>query len=327
MFYRLKGKYRNSLDITKKLINYTENDIKNHLDKEGTIWILFDPLSYSDLGSEKAFINSVNRKNILPDYKANRKYSNLFLETIELYRKYYFYRGDKIKLVYSDEYEADDFVSPILKIIQEENKLSSKGVFIALLSNDLDFARYIQGRKEPYAEGFVVDLINKSWDTPYTTKEFFNTFKFMPTEATVTLFKALYGDKSDNISGTIFMKKAQFLCPEGIKMLCLNLLNYINENNISLDDFIKNFKTAVYHKIQNEQNKGPFEDLYVQLKLNDLKIPIIDKLFTNINVIRSQLENKKIDDLIHCNPVNESINSIIHQSVFGISFKNIFGRV
>jgi hypothetical protein len=322
LFYRIKGNTKNSLDITKKLINYTEEELKKHLHKNGAIYILFDPLSYSDLGENKAFVFNTRRKEILPDYKANRKYSDLFLETIELYRKYYFYRGDQIKLVYSDEYEADDYVEPLIENLWKEDSFSSEGKSIALVSTDLDWASFICP-----TGGRIVHLINKGFNTPFTSEEFEKIYQFKPTKAANILYKALFGDKSDNIPGVIFIKKAKFIHPDGIKLLCLNFLNYINQNNLSLDDVIKRFKNSVFYKVQNNSNKDYFDELYLQLKINDLKLPIMQTLFNNITIIRSELENKNISDLIHSNPVNESTNSIIHQSIFGISFKNIFGRI
>ena len=272
---------------------------------------MFDPLSYSDLNSSKAFINNLNRKKILPDYKINRKYSGLYLETIELYRKYYFYRGDKIKLVYSDEFEADDYLQPILNKIQDDSK-------IAIVSTDHDWSWAISDK---------ICLINKDWENPFTKKEFKQIYQFDPTYTSIILYKSLFGDKSDNISGAIFTKKAKFLYPDGIKLLCLKFLNYININNIYIDDFIKEFKTAVHHKIQNKTSKTPFDELYLQLKINDLKLPIIQTLFTNISIVRSQLENKNIDDMIHCNPENPTTNSIVHQSIYGVKFSNLFGKI
>jgi 5'-3' exonuclease len=317
LFYRIKGSCKNSLDITKKLISYTEGDIKKNLHKDGTIWILFDPLSYSDLGENKAFINGMERKELLPDYKANRKYSDLFLETIELYRKYYFYRGDKIKLVYSDLYEADDFVEPILDNIKSEKQYS-----VAMISTDLDWSRYIEN-----SEKRIIHLINKGFNTPFTTEEFEKIYQFKPTKTAIILFKALFGDKSDNIQGVISIKKAKFICSEGVKLLCLNFLNYTNELELTLDEIIKKFKTSVYYEVQNKKEKDAFDILYLQLKINDLKLPIMQTFYTNISIIRSQLEGKNIDDLIHSNPENETINSVVYQSIFGISFKNIFGKI
>jgi 5'-3' exonuclease len=309
LFYRLKGNIRNSLDITKRLISYTENDVKKHLDKDGVIWVLFDPLSYSDLGEEKAFLYSTKRKEILPDYKANRKYSDLFLSTIELYRKYYLHRGDKIKLVYSDEFEADDFIEPLL------DKLTGK---IALVTTDHDFSRYISPD---------IDMITKDWEKPFTIEEFEKLYKFKPTKESVILYLSLFGDKSDNIGGVIFIKKAKFLYPDGIKMLCLNFLNWINESKIPLDTIISMFKTSKLYEINAKKDRNPFEELFLQLKANDLKLPMMQTLYTNISIIRSQLETKDISEFIHSNPENPAINSVIYQSIYGISFKNIFGKI
>jgi 5'-3' exonuclease len=321
LFYRLKGHSKNSLDITKKLINYVEEEVKGHLTTDGVIYILFDPLSYSDLGENKAFAHSTIRKKILPDYKANRKYSDLFLETIELFRKYYFYRGDSIKLVYSDEFEADDFLDPILTELLEKVKFSSANYAIALISTDHDWSAYICN-----SGGRIIHLINKGFNAPFTVEEFEKIYQFKPNKTSIILYLTLFGDSSDNITGTIFVKKAKFLHPDGIKQLSLNFINFVNENNLQLDDVIKIFKTAKYFEIQNKKEKSVLEELYLQLKINDLKLPIMQTFFNNISIIRSQLENKNISEFVHCNKINTSINSIIHQSIFGINFKTIFGK-
>jgi hypothetical protein len=299
LYFRLKGKCRNSLDITKKLIDYTNNEIKKHLHKEGTLWLLFDALSYSDLGESKAFVHGTERKQILPDYKMNRVRSEFFLETMELYRKYYFYRGDQVKLVYSDSYEADDYLEPILDRITGN---------IALISNDHDFCRYLKPG---------IDLINKNFDIPFTTEDFERIYQFYPSKASVILYLTLFGDKSDCITGVIQVKKAKFTYPDGIKMLCLGFLNWVNENNLSIEGIIKMFKTSVYYEIQNKKNKNAFDELYLQLKINDLKLPMMETLYKNISIIRSQLEGKNIDDLIHSNPENSTTNAVIEQSIFG----------
>lgn len=308
LFYRLKKESQNSLDITKKLIDFTENLITTNLKKDGNIWILFDPISFSDLGESKIFVHSLSRKQILPDYKANRKYSNLYLNTIELYRKYYLHKGEKYKLVYSETYEADDYVEPLLKKLENHK--------IALISTDLDFSRYINDN---------ICLINKGFNDPFTVKEFINTFKFNPTKTSVTFYKALFGDTSDNIKGVIFTKKARFLCPHGgIKLLCLNFIKSIE--NEDLDEVITKWKKLTLKGCIENNEKSHMEELFIQIYQNDAKLDLTRILFNNIKVIRSQLENKKIDSFIHSNPYSAK-HKIVHQSIYGMKFSNIFGKL
>jgi hypothetical protein len=55
----------------------------------------------------------------MPEYKADRKHSPLFIDCLNDYMKYYSCVGEKFKCVYSDDYEADDYVESILTKIEE----------------------------------------------------------------------------------------------------------------------------------------------------------------------------------------------------------------
>ena len=316
IFFRLKGNLSSSVEITRKMVNYTENEIKKYLKKEGILYILFDPISYSDLGEQKSFHYSLNeRKKILPDYKANREYSKGYLDSIELYRKYYTYRGEKVQLLYSDEHEADDFVEPLIQLIKKDNFI------IALCSTDSDWARYIIEEDN----GFKCYLINDSFKKPYTKKQFKDTYKFNPTPTANTFYKACFGDKADNIQGAVFMKKAKFIV--NIKVLCLEYIQYISDNNLTINDVLNQFKTAVFYEINGKKDKNCFDNLYLALKSVDIKIPVMNQLFNNIKIIRSSLENKSVEPYIHFNSENKKINEIVHQSLFGVDFRKYFGKV
>jgi len=316
LFYRLKGNLNSSLEITRKMVNYTEDEIKKYLKKDGILYILFDPISFSDLGEQKSFHYGLSdRKKILPDYKANREYSKNYFDTVELYRKYYTYRGENIQLLYSDEHEADDFVEPLI------NRLKQPNFTIALLSNDLDWARYIIED----SNGFNCYLINESFKKPFTKKMFLATYKFNPTPAANTIYKAFFGDKSDNIEGAIFIKKAKFIT--NIKILCLEYIQYVSNNNLTINDVLNQFKKVSFFEVNNKKDKNNFDKLYLALKAVDLKVPVINKFFDNIKIIRSSLEGRELEPYIHWNKENNKINDIVHQSIFGIDFQKYFGKV
>jgi len=294
------------------MINYTEGEIKSRLKKDGIVYILFDPVSYSDLGESKNFYFSINeRKKILSDYKANRIYSNLYLETIELYRKYYIYRGDQIKLIYSDEHEADDYVEPLIKSFNGEKS-------VAIVTTDYDLAGYMSDKPK-------IHMINEGWDKPFTSADFEKLFQFKPTPGANILYKSLFGDKSDNIVGAIFMKKAKFNM--NVKLLCRDYLKYVADNNLTIDEITKEFKTGNFQESTKRQTKTPFDALFLALSIVDLKVPIMEKLYTNIRVIRSSLTDKTIEPFIHCNAENATINDVIHKAIFGQPFSNTFGKV
>ena len=311
LYYRLKKNSKSSIDIIKKINNFIDGEVKSKLNPNGTLYFLFDPISYSDLDESKSFYYSLNeRKQLLPDYKSGRTYSPLYLETIELLRKYYLYRGDKIKLVYSDQFEADDFVEPILDMHQHES--------VALISTDYDLASYISNNP-------IVHLINDSFNKPFTVEQFEKLFQFKPTIATNTMFKALFGDKSDNITGVLQIKKVKF--SNNIKILCKEYLQELSAKNTTLNDAVEQFKTATFLKINDIKEKSAFDHLYLNLSIADLKVPVFSQLHTNIKIIRSALTGQDIEKFTHSNPINNSINDVIHKSIYGIPFSNSFGRV
>ena len=311
LFYRLKKNSKTSIDIIKKINNYI-GELQANIHPDGSFYFLFDPISYSDLNEAKNFHYPLNeRKKILPDYKANRVYSELFLETIELFRKYYLYRGEKFKLIYSDEYEADDFIEPLLKRLQEKS--------IALITTDYDFARYI-------SDNPVIHMVNKGIDQPFTKDEFEKLFQFKPTNASVIMYKSLFGDKSDNILGALYLKKVKF--NTNIKMLCRNYLQEVSDNNMTIDDAVQQLKNATIYSVTNKkENKTAFDELFLVLSIVNLKISILDKIYSNVNIIKSMLADKDIEPYIHCNPENATINDVIHKSIYGIPFRSSFGKV
>lgn len=316
LFYRLAGSSTTSEEIAKKMVTWTKSEALSRLEQDGKLYLLFDPISFSDLGEAKNFyINFSERKSLLPDYKAGRKYSKLYFHTIEIYRKYYLYR-EVANLIYSREHEADDYVEPLLQKLKSENE-SFK---LAMVTTDYDWARYIESN-----ENYSIDMINDNWDNPYTVKRFVEQFEFSPTIGANTAYKAFFGDESDNIDGAVFMKKAKFI--NNIKVLVRDYLKEVSESNASVEDIIKQFKNAKFSETHKKEEKSAFDVLFTELYIASLKVPIIDKFLTNMRVISSSLSGKNIERFIHNNKDKPEINNVIHQALFGISFSSQFGKL
>jgi hypothetical protein len=259
----------------------------------------------SDLDYAKTFQRSFRQK-IVSDYKANRRRDPSLVEVASFIKKYYAYRGDRVVEVYSDEYEADDFVEPLVATLTGK---------IALLSTDLDWARYIDR----------CDLINKSWIEPLTADEFESTFEFKPTTATVVLYKSMFGDVSDNVVGAINAKRARFSQP--IKPMVRDFLRWLGEKGLSLDEAINLFKTTTFARVISKDDRSPFDELYLTFHTADERAPVTDTMLKNAAVIRSQLEHADISKYSHSEPVREKTNSVLHEAVFGRGFKSSFGQV
>lgn len=312
LFYRVQK--NDVLSSIKEMIKAVD-EANSHLIKGGKIYLLFDPVSMKDFDESKSFSFSPStRKVILEDYKANRTYSKLYKETIELFRKYYLYRGESFAEVYSSIYEADDYVKPLLKEFNESNEGK---IAVALESTDQDWARYVQDTDE-----MQIEMINGPWDKPYTKNEFFETFHFMPTEAANTVYKAIYGDKSDNITGCLNIKKAKF--GYDIKKVCFEMIQEISKSNMTLDEFIEKFQNMHFNQTAtNAKVATIYEKVFSNFTVASLKAPVLETFFKNINVIRCAFDVKAGDHkkYVHNNPEKPAFNSVIEQSIYGKKLK------
>ena len=305
LFYRCLGENETAEQVVRKMISFTE-DLRQSL--SDTLYIIFDPISEYDLGESKSFkFPSSERKKIDENYKANRQYSSLYYQSILLYKKFYTYRGDKVKTIYSQEYEADDFVEPLLEMIGPNKK-------VALVTTDYDWSRYISDD---------VHMINKGLDKPYSIKDFEEKFLFKPTKASITLYKALYGDESDNIKGSIYLDKTKLV--NNIKELCYNYIKEVADTNKSLEDVEKDLKQG-YKFDAAHIGETPLEQLLFAFHMNSKQVNIIDKTILNMSIVRSLLEGKDISKYIHSNPEKPEYNSIIRQSIFKVDTKSWFGK-
>lgn len=319
LFYRLQNNDNSTttvIELTKKMINFVNDETKKHLKENGTIWIVFDPISKNKLNEEKSFhiqtyskSTSSIRKNINKNYKAKRQYSPFYAKTIENVMKYFAYRGEKIKEVYSQTYEADDYIEPLVASLPKDSQ-------IALVTTDEDWAKAIKEN---------VYMINKGYDEPWSKKDFFEKYKFNPTPAANILYKSFFGDKSDNIQGCIFMKKAKFMT--NIRKTCLNVIKDVSESGISIDDFMHNFEHISYLDIINKENKTNTELLFLEFTIASQKEGVLAKMKQNVHLVRSLLDGKDISKYIHWNPENEKFNDIIRQSIYGLDGKTWFGKV
>jgi 5'-3' exonuclease len=185
---------------------------------------------------------------------------------------------------------------------------------IALVTTYYDYSRYISDN---------VHMINKGLDKPYSVKEFEEKFLFKPTKAAITLYKALYGDESDNIKGAIYLDKTKLV--NNIKELCYNYIKEVADTNKTLEDVEKDLKQGRQFDIAHI-GETPLEQLLFAFNMNSKQVNIIDRTMLNISIICSLLEGKDISKYIHSNPEKPEYNSVIRQSIFKVDTKSWFGK-
>lgn len=181
-----KSVYKNSIC---DFIRAIESLKDKYLSSEGEVYLLFDNYySRADLRSTYMF---ADRKKLNESYKSNRKKeSKEFYNSINFLRYYYLVGPEKYHTARIDNLEADDLVGPLLSHLGV-----TKGDKTALLvTTDADWTRYLT-----FNTDWLPDLSNP----PETLGDLSNKLGFKVTKDNVILYKAVFGDKSDNIPNIV----------------------------------------------------------------------------------------------------------------------------
>ena len=278
IFYRVAAFQLKNLDtdsfnrLTKSgsIVTSYKNVIQNLKNQTlGDIYLLFDPLRSDGQMSE--------RLRIKEGYKTNRDKKSLpnqlRVDTLErLYSTFLIEKQSRVHIYHDFKYEADDFVE---KLTEEGNCL--------LVTADEDFCRYLEeGRVEILKKGLSIK------DTAiFTAKDFEKKYKFKPTIATVTFWKALFGDPSDNIIGSFVDPSTKVLKPA--KDEVFQILKEFGENGTDLYEMKRDFFGGV----------GRFARLAEILRLSNTNCSyenLLNLTDSNFQLIESMLpRNSDID--------------------------------
>lgn len=195
--YRLfRTQQEEPVELSKKLIykNSVCNTIKSleslqrkYLNSDtGKVYLLFD--SYPARVDFQSAYMYAERKRIDENYKASRKKENKeFYQSINLVKYYYLINSPVFSTVQVDGLEADDLVKPLLA---SECK-DKRSLFI---TTDLDWCRYLN---------FQTDWLPDLSQNPETVEDLSQKLDFKVSETSIILYKAFFGDASDNIPAII----------------------------------------------------------------------------------------------------------------------------
>lgn len=137
-----------------------------------------------------------------------------------------------------------------------------------------------------------VALINNGFDKPFTPKEFEAKYGFQPTTASVIFFKALYGDKSDNINGALMKKKMKSITD--IKKLGFEFIKEISHSKDDFETILTRLKSYNFMDLEKKKNKFSCEEsLFFEMNCLDTKYEVTGQFFENVRVIRSICKNYK----------------------------------
>lgn len=275
LYYRRKDNIldKDPVSLARNLISYIKDTVSKKVVSDGKVYLLYDPIPKDDLGMSKMFKNNVTeRKQILATYKADRVYDTKTLTVVNFVRKYFLHRGPSIVSVISNCFEADDYVESI--------KAANVGKDIALVTNDNDWSRYLDDHTV---------MINSDFGKPFTKEDFYEQYKFYPTIASVTIFKALFGDPSDNIQGALILKKVKNT--NNIKKDGFAFIQEISKTEANLDDIVKRIKNYTVINLSNQAKLNCEENFVYKIKCLDPKYDVETNFYQNLNVIKCRCDD------------------------------------
>ena len=179
-----------------RFIEAVEDLRLKYLAHEGNIYLLFD--NYFSRADLRSIYMYADRKQLNESYKANRKKdSKEFYNSLNFLRYYYLIGPNFYHTLRVDNLEADDLVKPLFTDLGIfENKQSA-----LMVTTDLDWTRYLRDN---------VDWLPKMNENPQDVHALSAQLGFDVNEKNILMYKAIFGDASDNISPLITNNSSNF---------------------------------------------------------------------------------------------------------------------
>ena len=246
--------------------------------------------------------STVNRKNLLPEYKSNRNITRItnwdIFESLDdehaakidqVVRLIHYLQCLPVKTLSLDKTEADDIIAHLA------TKLSSDyGSKVFIVSSDKDFIQLVD-------ENIIVYRpIEKDYYTTDTVIE-----KFGISAANFILYKVLMGDASDKVAGVkgLGEKKLMKLFPE-LSQRILTLQDILNISEVKLKENI------IYARVLDMQDQ--LEKNYRIMNLHNPMLDDIEREFLDaiIEYPLPELDNMKFLKYYHEDGLKHLIKNI-----------------
>ena len=244
--------------------------------KPTSVYIVFDGVG-----------SSINRKNLLPEYKSGRNLSRMTNHTgfedideeqdskiNQIARLIHYLKCLPVNLISIDKVEADDIIAHLSSYMS--TKYDSKCIIV---SADKDFIQLVNNNITVYSP------IIKEFYTPKSVKD-----KFGLSSQNFILYKTLMGDASDKIDGVSGLgpKKLFKLFPE------------LAERDITLEDIFeisatKHKENVLYSKIVFEEEK--LRNNYIIMDLNNPLVDENEKTYIE-TIVNQPVEKIKANEFI-----------------------------
>lgn len=150
-----------------------------------------------------------------------------------------------------------------------------------------------------------VVMINNTFDQPFSVEAFEEKYKFRPSITGVCVWKACFGDGSDNIKGALQSKSLKQA--NSIKTLAFEFIKYLGDNDdITVDDLLKK-ESSTFLK-----NNTSIEDKFFNGIMSfDPKYEVDRTFFHNLKVIKSRCDSYK--EFASSKEEDEKYNNLIEK--------------
>lgn len=285
LYYRKKNNSleKDPISIARNMVTFINTEVMQHLVDDGKLFLLYDPIPKTDLGLSKTF-KYTERQEVLHAYKKNRTHDRNCLTVVDLVRKNFIHRGSSIISVISNKYEADDFMESIVKEHNDKD--------ILMITNDEDWSRYLSPK---------VKMMNADWLNLFTVDTFRDKYNFIPSITGVCVWKACFGDGSDNIKGALQAKGLKK--SNDIKLKAFEYVKYLGLNQDVTIKHIESLRQFSHARLSEKKIRTVEEEFIYSLNMFDPKYEVASTFFNNLYVIQSRCDDyhkfataKDIDD-------------------------------
>ena len=254
-------------------IRSVESLVKDYLYDDGEVYFLFD--NYFSRADLKTSFMFADRKDLDESYKQTRKKENReFYNSVNFLKYYYLTDKPMFRTVQIQGLEADDLVKPLLQSDHCKDKTC------LLVSSDLDWVRYLSDEPE-------VDWLPSFKEEVKTLGDVSAELGFKVTEDSIILYKAIFGDVSDNIEG----------------MITLN-----DKNKEKFIEVIKDYPTTISFTTRSRTN----QDCEMFKKINEDE----RKFFINIQLVSSiPCDPSHIDVNLSIGDDNKAMHKVVREAM------------
>lgn len=247
--------YKNSIC---ECIRAIEDFTQKYLHSDGSVYLLFD--NYFSRADLKTAFMFADREDLSEAYKKTRKKEyKEFYNSVNFIKYYFLLESPKYHTLQIPGLEADDLVKPIL-----QEYCSNKSCL--LITSDLDWCRYL--RENPR-----IDWLPKLGETPQVFEDLEAKLKFPVSERNIILYKAIFGDVSDNIEGLAHLNERTF--SEFISLI--SKISYMEEITLLSRDVEARKESTILQAIAKNER---------QLSIN---IQLVSTIPCDIKIIKENL--------------------------------------